>query len=104
MVPSVDRGRVRISPSSPKEDRPVNNGEVKNHDEVNHPKHYTFGKFEVIEVIEDWSLGFNLGNAIKYIARAEHKGDPLVNLKKAAWYLQREIGRREVAARNQGDK
>ncbi len=39
-------------------------------DEVNHPAHYNQGKIEVIEAIEDWKIGFHLGNAIKYIARA----------------------------------
>ncbi len=43
-------------------------------DIVNHPPHYTFGRFEVIDVIEDWKLGYHLGNAVKYIARADHKG------------------------------
>lgn len=64
-------------------------------DYVNKPKHYTKGKFEVIEVIEDWDLNFRLANAIKYIARHEHKGKPLEDLKKALWYLQREISIRE---------
>ena len=64
-------------------------------DPVNHPKHYTFGKLEVIDVIEDWNLGFCLGNTVKYIARAEHKGSSLQDLKKARWYLDREIQRRE---------
>ena len=60
-------------------------------DPINHPKHNTHGKFEVIDVIEDCKLGFNLGNAIKYIARADHKEDKLQDLKKAKWYLDREI-------------
>ena len=60
---------------------------------VNHPKHYNQGKFEVIDVIEDWKLGFNLGNAVKYIARSEFKGDQLQDLEKARWYLNREIRR-----------
>lgn len=63
---------------------------------VNHPKHYNMGTFEVIDVIEDWGLGFNLGNAIKYIARAPHKGCQAEDLKKAAWYLQRAISRLEA--------
>ena len=58
---------------------------------VNHPSHYNVGKIEVIEVIEDWDLKFHEGNAVKYIARAEHKGKRLEDLKKAAWYLQRRI-------------
>ena len=61
---------------------------------VNHPKHYTFGKIEVIDAIEDWGLGFCLGNSIKYIARAGKKGPlekELEDLKKAKWYLERQI-------------
>ena len=60
---------------------------------VEHPPHYTFGKYEVIDVIEDWVLNFHLGNTVKYIARAGKK-DPAKrteDLKKALWYLQREI-------------
>lgn len=67
----------------------------KESDIVNHPSHYTSGKIEVIEAIEDWSLGFHLGNVVKYIARAGKK-DPsklIEDLKKARWYLDREIER-----------
>ena len=61
-------------------------------DPVNHPAHYTFGKFEVIDVLEDffpadpllWQVG-------KYIARAGRKGSALEDLEKAAWYLRRRI-------------
>jgi len=60
-------------------------------DPVNHPKHYNAGKFEVIDVIDDWKLGFALGNTVKYIARAAHKGSELEDLKKAAWYLNHRI-------------
>lgn len=60
-------------------------------DYVHSPKHYTAGKYEVIDVIEDWNLNFRLANTIKYIARHQHKGKPLEDLKKALWYLQREI-------------
>jgi hypothetical protein len=62
-------------------------------DPVNHPKHYTFGKIEVIDAIEDWKLNFHLGNTVKYIVRAPHKGNLLEDLQKARWYLDREIGR-----------
>ena len=58
---------------------------------VNHPQHYNFGKIEAIEVIEDWKLGFNLGNAVKYIGRCEHKGTKEQDIKKAIWYLKREL-------------
>lgn len=64
-------------------------------DPVNHPAHYTFGRFEVIYVIEDWQLGFHLGNVVKYLARAGRKGNKLEDLNKARWYLDREIGRLE---------
>jgi hypothetical protein len=64
-------------------------------DSINHPPHYTFGAIEVIDAIEAWQLGFHLGNVVKYVARAAHKGRSLDDLKKARWYLDREIGRRE---------
>lgn len=64
-------------------------------EEINHPAHYNFGRLEVIDVIEDWQLGYRLGNAVKYIARAEHKGTPLKDLEKARWYLDREISARK---------
>jgi len=64
---------------------------VSNKKMVEHPDHYNKGKFEVIDVIEDWELCFNLGNAIKYIARHSWKGDPIQDLEKAIWYLQRRL-------------
>ena len=60
-----------------------------------HPKHYNTGKYEVIDVIEDWKLGFNLGNVVKYLARADHKGTPTADLYKSLFYLNREIANRE---------
>lgn len=62
-------------------------------DVVNHPSHYTDGKIEVIDFIEDKGLNFHRGNAVKYIARAGKK-DPnreIEDLQKAVWYLNREI-------------
>ncbi|WP_455239006.1 DUF3310 domain-containing protein [Veillonella sp.] len=61
------------------------------HDAVNHPSHYTRGKIEVIDFIEDQQLPYHLGNVIKYVARAGYKGDKLEDLKKARWYLDRYI-------------
>lgn len=59
---------------------------------VNHPPHYGGDTtYEAIKVIEAWGLGFCLGNAVKYICRAQHKGTALEDLKKARWYLDREI-------------
>lgn len=60
-------------------------------DRVNHPRHYTFGGIEVIDAIEAWELGFHLGNVVKYVARAAHKGQLLEDLRKARWYLDRQI-------------
>lgn len=58
---------------------------------VNHPPHYTTGKIEVIDFIEDQKLGFHAGNVVKYICRASHKGKELEDLRKAQWYLNRLI-------------
>jgi hypothetical protein len=73
-------------------------------DVVNHPKHYTTGKIEVIDFIEDKELNFNLGNVVKYVARTGRKktsgksleAKALEDLKKAQWYIQREIETREA--------
>ncbi len=62
---------------------------------IDHPPHYNVGRIEVIDAIEAWELGFHLGNVVKYVARAAHKGNQLADLKKARWYLDREIGRLE---------
>ena len=62
---------------------------------IDHPSHYNQGKFEAIDVIEDWKLNFNLGNTVKYISRAGHKDNIIQDLKKASWYLNREIERLE---------
>lgn len=59
---------------------------------VNHPNHYAAGrKYEPIEVINDWGLGFDLGNAVKYISRAGRKGDEVEDLKKALFYIRHYI-------------
>lgn len=68
-------------------------------DLVDHPPHYKRGGIECIDVIEAWDLGYHLGNALKYISRAGHKGDALTDLKKAEWYLKREIERIEKSAK-----
>lgn len=67
------------------------------HDPVNHPSHYASSAVETIDAIEAWELGFCLGNTVKYISRAGKK-DPaktIEDLKKARWYLDREINRLE---------
>nr|DAN88232.1 MAG TPA: nucelotide kinase [Caudoviricetes sp.] len=60
-------------------------------DVVNHPAHYTDGKFETIDAIESWRLGYHLGNAVKYISRAgkKSKDTELEDLQKARWYIKR---------------
>ena len=68
---------------------------------IHHPKHYNFGKIEVIDVIEDWELNFSRACIIKYVARASHKGSEIEDLRKAKWYLEREIGRLETSSDGQ---
>ena len=64
--------------------------------EIIHPQHYNHGnKYEPWDVIDDWGLDFALGNVVKYIARAGHKGDALEDLKKAKNYLNHAIMRME---------
>jgi hypothetical protein len=58
---------------------------------VDHPDHYNKGSIEVIDAIEDWDLNFCEGNVVKYVARHRHKDEPLEDLKKAKWYLERLI-------------
>ena len=70
---------------------------IMSHDAVNRPSHYAEGReFETIDVIEDWGLGYHLGNAVKYISRAGRKDDILQDLRKAQWYLTREIENLEL--------
>lgn len=68
------------------------------HDPVNSPAHYTAhpSGIECIEVAEH--MGFCLGNAMKYLWRADHKGAPVEDLRKAVWYIEREIQRRTERA------
>ena len=65
-------------------------------DPVNHPAHYTShaSGIEVIQITEH--MGFCLGNAVKYILRCDLKGNAIEDLKKARWYLDREIAKREA--------
>ena len=62
-------------------------------DPVNHPSHYKTGGIETIDFIEAKGLNYNTGNAVKYISRAEHKGNKKQDLEKAVWYLNREISK-----------
>lgn len=71
-------------------------------DAVNHPKHYNAhpSGVECIDVVEH--MPFNVGNAVKYLWRAGLKGDALEDLKKARWYVEREISKREKEAHDAG--
>ena len=61
---------------------------------VDHPQHYqSDGGIEAIDVIESFNLGFNLGNAIKYVLRADNKGNKKQDLEKAVWYINRELSK-----------
>lgn len=66
-------------------------------DPVSHPSHYTDGNIEVIDYIEDKEFNFNLGNVVKYVSRAgkKDKDKTIEDLKKASWYLNREISNLE---------
>jgi hypothetical protein len=86
---SKERLRMQVSPST-------NIVKPYANDMVNHPPHYTAGGIETIDFIEAKKLGYNLGNVVKYITRSDLKGDRLENLKKAQWYLNREIKNEEV--------
>jgi len=60
-------------------------------DAVNHPAHYKVGGIETIDFIEAKKLNYNIGNVIKYLTRADHKGNRKQDLEKAKWYLEREL-------------
>lgn len=76
-------------------------------DNINHPSHYNSGKIETYDYIEDQGLNYSRGNVIKYVSRAGRKKAPdktiieseLEDLKKASWYLNKEIKRVERLAR-----
>ena len=87
-------------PSSIGQTAPVRDGEVlisSPGDPVNHPPHYTShpSGVECIQVTE--CMGFCVGNAVKYLWRADLKDDAIEDLKKARWYIDREIARREAS-------
>jgi len=70
--------------------------DVGNYDNVNSPAHYKYGKKETIEVIRDCMTddeyhGYLKGNVLKYVSRYKFKGEPLEDLQKAQWYLNRLI-------------
>ncbi len=70
-------------------------------DVIEHPAHYTHGKIEVIDFIEDQKLNYHLGNCLKYLCRCywKHPDKPSEDLKKCRWYLDREIAELEAQGR-----
>lgn len=85
-------------PAGPTASPPPRPGQSEARDAVNRPAHYTQhpSGIECITITEH--MGFNLGNAIKYIWRADLKSDAIEDLKKAEWYIRREIQKRERQA------
>lgn len=80
---AIAEGHVGVAAGFPKIE--------KDKEAVIHPSHYNGGKIEVIDAIEDWRMGFNDGNVIKYVARHRMKLTPQQDLEKAFWYLTREL-------------
>lgn len=77
---------------------PRTQGKAGSGDVVHHPSHYTFGKYEVVDVLHDWQLAYPLDNVVKYVARAGKKGGPdkeIEDLKKAQFYLAYRIDQLE---------
>ena len=62
---------------------------------VEHPQHYSSGKYECIDVLENLNLNFCLGSALKYLWRLGKKDDEITELEKAKWYIEREIQTRK---------
>jgi hypothetical protein len=72
---------------------------------VNHPSHYTFGQYEVFDVLQDWFPADPLlWQAVKYLARAGRKGPALEDLQKAGWYLARRIKQEQTLAADEENK
>ena len=96
-APNAQMSLALFSDSPKKRGRPPlktsSNKEVK--DNVNHPAHYKMGGIETIDFVEAKSLNYNLGNVVKYITRADYKGNKIEDLKKAQWYLNREVSNLE---------
>ena len=92
----VEVGGLTLTKTSDDTYKWVRDDLLKPKEEVNHPPHYTVGGIEVIDFIEAKQLGYHLGNVVKYIVRAGHKDtDPLQDLQKARWYLERAIQKAE---------
>lgn len=64
---------------------------MRNENLIDHPIHYQSDGIEVINIIDSFNLNFNLGNSIKYILRADKKGNKKQDLEKALWYINHEL-------------
>jgi hypothetical protein len=87
----VDKYHVKLKNVAPYVPMQITMEEPKS-DPVNHPAHYKYGGIETIDFIEAKELNYNMGNAVKYITRADHKGSRRQDIEKAIWYLKRELG------------
>jgi hypothetical protein len=96
-APNAQMSLALFGDSPKKRGRPPNKSSSKSEpkDNVNHPSHYKVGGIETIDFIEAKSLSYNLGNVVKYITRADYKGNKIEDLKKAQWYLNRELSNLE---------
>lgn len=83
---AYEAGRAAYEESRPKLRMEGDRG-----DAVNHPAHYKVGGIETIDFIEAKKLNYNIGNVVKYLTRADHKGNRKQDLEKAKWYLEREL-------------
>ena len=94
-VGKAEAKKTRPTPKKYLTDKPIVNPQIEmiepESDPVNHPAHYKVGGIETIDFIEAKRLNYNMGNAVKYITRADHKGSRKQDLEKAIWYLKREI-------------
>lgn len=97
LTPNAQMSLALFSNSQKKEvvDKVAHMEKVLAKDMVNHPAHYKTGGIETIDFIEAKSLSYNLGNVVKYITRADYKGNKIEDLKKAQWYLNREVSNLE---------
>ena len=92
MAANLGRPRMRMQATT-REEKISTPGVYESHDNVNSPEHYKAGGIETIDFIEAKQLNYHLGNVVKYISRADYKGDRKENLLKAQWYLNREIAK-----------
>lgn len=87
-VKAKSKKQPKISPLRPAPTVAIEDVAV---DMVNHPPHYKKGGIETIDFIEAKELNYNLGNVVKYVTRSGLKGTRIEDLKKAVWYLNREV-------------